>query len=178
MKGKIKKWKELSRKIVFEKYGRKLEKVIYKLPDGREADYYIKEEGVPVCVLPFTKDKKVILAKQFRPGPKEILLEIPGGKMEKGETPKKAAERELLEETGFQGKIELVSRVRHCAYSTIKRYCFVALDCGKISKPKNDKNEFIKVEIIPVREFRKLLRSGRLTDVEVGYLGLDYLGLL
>lgn len=178
MKHSIKKWKEISRKKVFEKFGRKIEKVVYKMPDGKASDFYIKTEGVPVCVLALTKDKKVILAKQYRPGPDEILLELPGGKMEVGETPKKAAERELLEETGFRGKVKLVALAYDCAYSTIIRYCFVATDCKKVSEPKNSANEFTEVELIPLSKFRTLLRSGKMTDIEVGYLGLDSLNLL
>ena len=45
-KNKKMRWKEVSRELVFQKYSRKIEKVIYKLPDGREADYYIKKKEV------------------------------------------------------------------------------------------------------------------------------------
>lgn len=79
----IKKWKELSRELVFEKYGRKVEKVIFKIQNGKESDFYIKNEGNVVCVLALTSDKKVILAKQYRPGPKKILTELPGGAIDK-----------------------------------------------------------------------------------------------
>lgn len=178
MPNKIEKWKELSREVVFQKYGRKIEKVIYTLPDGREGDYYLKKEGPAVCTLAITKDKYVILAKQFRPGPDKILLEMPGGGIEKGESPEQAAERELLEETGYKGKIQQVAEVFDCAYSTMNRYCVVATDCEKVSKQKLEENEFAEIVLMPVAEFRELLRSGKMTDVEVGYLGLDYLGLL
>lgn len=75
MNNKVKKWEELSREEVFSKYGRKIEKVIYKLPDGTESDFYIKKEGPAICVLALTKNNEVILAKQFRPGPDEIILD-------------------------------------------------------------------------------------------------------
>jgi len=51
MSTKVKKWKELSREIAFQKYGRKIEKVIYRLPDGTESDFYIKKEDPAICVL-------------------------------------------------------------------------------------------------------------------------------
>ncbi len=107
---KIKKWKPLERKKIFEKYGRGVEKVIFKMPDGSQADFYISKEEKPVCVLALTRDKKVILAKQFRPGPNKILMELPGGDMEKGEIPEKAMARELLEETGYRGKLKFITR--------------------------------------------------------------------
>lgn len=178
MKIKVKEWEEISRETVFQKYSRKIEKVIYKLPHGEESDFYIKKEGPAVCVLALTKDKKVIIAKQFRPGPKEILSELPGGGVEEGETLEQAMERELLEETGYKGKMKLIANAWDCAYSTMKRGCLVATDCEKISESKNDEKEPTEWVLLSLKEFRELLRSGKMTDIEVGYLGLDYLGLL
>jgi ADP-ribose pyrophosphatase len=177
-KPKAKRWKALSREVVFEKYGRKIEKVIFRLPSGKHSDFYLKAEKDAVCILALTKEKDVILVKQYRPGPDKVLMELPGGAAESNETPTKAAERELLEETGYRGKMRLVTRVFDCAYSTIDRYCFVATDCEKVRRQELDKAEFAEVTRISLKEFRKLLKSGKMTDVEVGYLGLDYLGLL
>lgn len=178
MSKKIKKWDELSRKIIFEKYSRKIEKVIFRLPDGNESDFYIKEEGPATGILAITKEKKVILVKQFRPGPKEILNEIPGGYIDKGETPEQAAERELLEETGYKGKVQLVTEAFDCAYSTMNRYCMVATECVEVAEQKLERTEFAEVILVSIGEFRRLLKSGKCTDIEVGYLGLDYLNLL
>ncbi|MDD3497968.1 MAG: NUDIX hydrolase [Candidatus Moranbacteria bacterium] len=178
MPDKARKWKELSRKIAFQKYGRKIEKVVYRFPDGKESDFYIKKEGPTVCVLAFTKKNEVILAKQFRPGPKEILLELPGGGIEKGESFKQAVERELLEETGYKGKTVFVAEALDCAYSTMRRRCFVATDCEKVAEPQNTSSEICETILLPLDEFRDLLRSGKMTDIEVAYIGLDHLGLL
>lgn len=178
MPDKIKKWKELSREVVFHKYSRKIEKVIFELPDGSESDFYIKSEGLAICVLALTKNRQVILAKQFRPGLNEVLLELPGGKIEAGETPEIAMKRELLEETGYAGDIKLIAEALDCAYSTMRRYCFVATDCKKVTEPQNSSTENIETILFSLEQFRELLRSGKMTDIEVGYLGLDYLKLL
>lgn len=172
------KWKKISAKTVFRKYGRGIEKIRYRLPDDKEADFYIKKEKAVVSIVPFIHNNNIILVKQFRPGVGKILLELPGGGIERGETVREAAERELFEETGYKGKLRLLTYCYDCAYSTMLRYCFVATDCKKFGKQKLDKKEFVEVVLIPLREFRQLLRSGKMTDVEVGYLGLDYLGLL
>lgn len=178
MPNKVEKWEELSRETVFQKYSRKIEKVIYRLPDGKESDFYLKKEGRVVCLLALDKEKRVILVKQFRPGPGEILAELPGGVVEKGETPEIAGARELLEETGYRGKLKLLTKVFDCAYSTVKRYCLVATDCEKVADQNLDNTEFAEVILMPLHEFRELLKSGRNTDIEIGYLGLDYLNLL
>lgn len=178
MTNEVKKWEEISREIVFQKYSRKIEKVLYELPNGKESDFYIKKEGPVVCVLALTSDNKVIIAKQFRPGPKEILMELPGGGIEGDETPEQAMERELLEETGYTGEMKLVTQAFDCAYSTMRRNCLVATNCKKVSEPKNDENEPVETVLLALPEFRDLLRSGKMTDVEVGYIGLDFLKLL
>ena len=174
----VKRWKALSREVVFQKYGRKIEKVVFRLPSGKQSEFYLKAERDAVCILALTKEQDVILVNQYRPGPDMVLMELPGGATEIDETPERAAEIELLEETGYRGKMRFVTRVFDCAYSTIYRYCFVATDCEKVKQQKLDKAEFARVAQISLEEFRELLRSGKMTDVEVGYLGLDYLGLL
>ncbi len=178
MSNKVEKWEELSRKVVFQKYSRKIEKVIYRLPDGKESDFYLKKEGPATGILALTKDKLAILVKQFRPGPNEILNELPGGYIGKNETPEQAAERELLEETGYKGNAQLAGTAFDCAYSTMNRYCVVITDCEKITEQNLDKTEFAEVVLMPLNKFRELLKSGKNTDIEVGYIGLDYLNSL
>lgn len=178
MQKKIKKWEELSRKIAFQKYSRKIEKVVYRLPNKKENGFYLKSEGPAIGILALTKNSQVILVKQFRPGPDEILKELPGGYIGKDETPEQAAERELLEETGYKGKAQLVTTVFDCAYSTMKRYSVVVTDCEKVAKQNLDRTEFAEIVLMSLNKFRKLLKSGKNTDIEVGYIGLDYLNLL
>lgn len=174
----IKKWKELSRELVFEKYGRKVEKVIFKIQNGKESDFYIKNEGNVVCVLALTSDKKVILAKQYRPGPKKILTELPGGAIDKNEKPEESIKRELLEETGYTGNFKFVTKVFNDAYSIREKYCFIATNCIKIQENKNEGCESTEVILVSVENFKEILRKGQITDVEVGFLGLDYLKLI
>ncbi|WP_456324390.1 NUDIX hydrolase [Desulfonauticus submarinus] len=178
MVNKIKQWEEISREEAFSKYGKKIEKVDFKLTNGEVSDFYIKKEGPAVGILALTKDQQAILVKQFRPGPKKILDELPGGYVDKDETPEQAAKRELLEETGYKGKAKFITTAYDCAYSTMSRHCVVITDCEKVAEQNLDKTEFVEVVLMSLSEFRELLRSGKNTDIEVGYIGLDYLNLL
>ncbi len=157
---------------------RKVLRRTYQLPDHRVDEYDIKQEGPAVCILGLTDDRNIVLAKQFRPGPERILLELPGGAVECDESPKEAASREFLEETGYNGSLQLIGTSLDCAYSTMLRYNFVATRCRKVQEPQLDGNEFIEVVEMPLDDFRSHLRKGDLTDIESGYLGLDFLGLL
>jgi len=93
-------------------------------------------------------------------------------------TPEQAAGRELLEETGYRSNTKLVVATYDCAYSIMNRCCVVATDCEKFAEQNLEKNEFAEVVLMQLSEFRELLKSGKNTDIEIGYIGLDHLGLL
>ena len=118
------------------------------------------------------------MVKQFRPGPEEVLDELPGGFVDPNEDPQGTARREFIEETGYDGDFEFVGTCIDDAYSTMLRYLYVAKNCKKIGEPQNTATEQTEVVLLSLEEFRKRLRAGKLTDVEMGYLGLDHLNLL
>lgn len=57
-------------------------------------------DGV-VIVVPFTKDGKVVLIRQYRPAVNKSVVELPAGLIENGEEVIAACRRELIEETGY-----------------------------------------------------------------------------
>lgn len=157
---------------------RKITRRTYRYPDGREEVYEIKEEPQIVTIFCLTAEKQVVLVRQFRPGPGEVLLEMPGGCIDPGEQPSAAAARELLEETGYAGEVSLVTASLCDAYSTMIRHVFVVTNARPVAALNLDASEFIEPVEIPLADFRAHLRGGRLTDIEAGYLALDYLSLL
>ncbi len=179
MKSDISNWQELEREIMFQRYGRGIERVKFRLPHGVETDFYLWSGHDSIACLALTKDKQVILAKQFRPGPQKVLLEIPGGGLKVEELPEEAMARELFEETGYQGEIAFVTTIIPDAYSQNIKYAFVAVNCEKMAEPKlEDNGESVEVMLLSLDDFRKHIRTGQMTDVEISYLCLDHLGLL
>jgi ADP-ribose pyrophosphatase len=170
-------WTILDEKLQYDGY-RKIIRRRYQFPDGREDVFDLTLDPEVVAILALTPEQRVLLAKQFRPGPSAVLYEVPGGRVETGEDPLAAARRELLEETGYEGDLHMVVETPYGAISTMRRYNFVALNCRKVGQPHPDSGEFIELMDVSLDEFRAILRSGMLTDVGTGYLGLDYLGLL
>lgn len=170
-------WKKVKEEPVRAGFRRMLKR-LFVLPNGKEQDFDIKHEGPAACVLALTTNHTIVLAKQYRPGPERVLMEMPGGMVEENEDPLAAIQRELLEETGYRGDIEFVGTCFDCAYSTMERHCYVAKNCTKIQEPMTDETEFVEIVEMSLEDFRSHLRSGLLTDVEMGYLALDHLGLL
>lgn len=174
----IEKWEKVSDELIFKRF-RKIINRIFINHQGSRVEFDIKQEGDPACVLAITTNNEVILAKQFRPGPELVMLELPGGGIEKGESPNHAIMRELLEETGYKvGKLFLVKFGFFDAYSTGRRYHFVATGCEKIAEPVTTPEEQTEVVLMSIQEFRDHLRTGQLSDTTTGYLGLDHLNLL
>ncbi len=173
----IGKWKEIGRKRALDTY-LVVDKVTYELPSGASKDIYIKMQKDAACIVALTEANEVIMVEQYRPGPNEVLLELPGGYIEEGEEPVAAMARELHEETGYAGDIQFVTTSFDDAYSTLVRSNFVATGCRKVAEQELDDSEFINVHLVPLEDFKRILRSGQMTDVEVGYLGLDFLKLL
>jgi ADP-ribose pyrophosphatase len=168
-------WRKLGERIVYERFRRVLSRS-FALPNGDTAEFEVLAEGDAVAVLALTDSDEVILAREFRPGPEDVLLELPGGLIDEGQTPAEAARVELLEETGYEGAISAAGTILEGAYATRTKHAFTARSCRKVAEPAA--GELTEPVLMPLAEFREHLRGGRLTDVDVGYRALDELGLL
>lgn len=176
---KTKEWEEVSHEVVYKKYSQTIERRDFRQPDGKIVDFYVRVEGKGACVLAITADNKIITIHQFRPGPKKVLRELPGGRIDEAETPHEAAIRELLEETGFAGEAETwIGTWESDAYTQTDRSIIIVRNCKKIAEPKLENTEFGEVELIEVPEFIAQVRAGELTDTAGAMLALDHLGLL
>jgi ADP-ribose pyrophosphatase len=172
-------WKLIKEEVEFQNKYVRIDKRRYELPNGEQADYFIRDGiGNVASVLAVSKEKKFILAQEFRPGPNMIMDELPGGLIDEGEEPLQAAERELYEETGYKGKLIFLGETYVSAYSRVKKFCFLALDCEQVKhevQEKEEEYEFIEVVLKEKADFLLQVQKGELTDLETALLGLNYL---
>ncbi len=159
-------WKKVSERI--EKIGyKKVTLKDFEMPDGEQAQYTTWGTATNnAAVIALTPEREVIVARQFRPGPERILDELPGGAVEVGEDPTKAAERELLEETGYTPGQPLKFLGVGCrdAYTSETNYYYLALDCYKIAEQSLDDYEYVAIERITIDALIQNAKTAHMSD--------------
>lgn len=144
-----------------------------ELPDGANIEYGVLESGGFVAVLPVTGDGDVVLVRQWRQPLEDFTLELPSGGVDGGEEPRKAAERELLEEAGYKAeRLEhLVSVHTSTGRSTELCHLFRCRAVRATGGPRPEPTEFIQVVKLPFEEAFGHVFGGRITD-SVTVMGL------
>jgi len=151
------------------------------MPDGSESDWDIHVPAfTTVAVLALTTDGQVVLTRQFRPGPGRVLMDLPGGIVDDGESVTGAAARELREETGFAAdSIKIAGSCWAFGASTWRRHVVIARDCEEVGEVTSwGGDEYCEPVVVSLTALREVLRSGETTDADLGYLALDHAGLL
>ena len=137
-----------------------------KLYDGTTATFEKLSRPDTVSVFPVLEDGTILLIEDSQPH-RETILTTPSGRVEEGETPEVAAERELLEETGYRAeRLEPLFSFAPEDKIDWMFYAFVGKNCTKVAEPKPDAGEKIVPKPVSFDELialaaEKILRSGR-----------------
>lgn len=137
-----------------------------QLPDGNQAEREIVRHPGAVAVLA-EYNGKLLLVDQYRQAMGRRELEIPAGKLEKGEEPLEAAKRELEEETGYRaGKMTHL----HSFYTSpgfadeiIHLFAATELTPGSIAL---DEDEFLEVHEVTLAEAQQHISEGWIADAK------------
>ena len=96
--------KKISSQTVFKGNFLDVKKDNVVLPNGKNSTReWINHPGA-VVIVPILSNGKIALIRQFRYAMGSEFIELPAGKIDKGETPDECAIRELEEEIGFKTK--------------------------------------------------------------------------
>ena len=119
-------------------------------------------------MVPITDDGRVVMEEQYRYAMGQVVLEIPAGKIDPGETdPMKAAIRELREETGYTASdVRYLGMINtSVAYSQEKIYVYgmAGLTMGERDM---DEDEAIDVKLMDFDEVYGMAVHGQLIDVK------------
>lgn len=135
------------------------------LPNGKEAPREFVEHNGGVTVAALTDNAKLIFVRQFRYPYMEEVLELPAGKLEKGEDPLEAGKRELREEAGVTAEqyINLGEFYPSPGYTNEVIYLYGARDLTQVEQ-ELDEDEFLNVEYIPLDKVVDMVLSNEIKD--------------
>jgi len=135
------------------------------LESGKSTLREVVEHDPIVAILPIDNNENIILVSQYRHPAKKYVLEVPAGLIENGEDPKKAALRELMEETGYGSKkLELIGKIWASPGFTDEYMNFyIAKDLYPKKLPHDDDEEIL-IKKIHMSAAPDLIKNGTIND--------------
>ena len=130
--------------------------------DGARHEFYRIHSGSWAQIVPVTKERDVVLVRQYRHGARRVTLEMPAGLVDPGEDPAQAALRECLEETGYRARdpISLGVLYPNPTLFANRLHAFLATDVVPERAIQNVGAEETEVVLVPARELPKLMLDG------------------
>ncbi|MDR1465928.1 MAG: NUDIX hydrolase [Oscillospiraceae bacterium] len=135
------------------------------LPDGKPCIREVVDHPGGVAVAALTEEDELLLVRQFRYPYGEVLLEIPAGKLERGEDPLAAGLRELREETGASaGQVDSLGLFYPTpGYCAEVIHLYVARDLT-FSAQALDEDEYLEALRMPLKEAAARVLRGEIRD--------------
>ena len=139
-----------------------------RLPDGNPAQREVVYHPGGVAVLALDGENWVTLVRQYRYPIRQLLLELPAGKLDHGlEDPIEGARRELAEETGLEAEewTYLGHILASPGFCTEDLHMYLAR--GLTRKGQHlDEDEFLDVVTMPFEELVGQVMDGTITDAK------------
>lgn len=138
-----------------------------EISTGRKSFREVVHHSGGVVIAALKDDNKILAVKQFRYPLKQTVIELPAGKLEKGEDPDLAAARELEEETGYKAKTwkSLGFIYTSPGYSDEKLYLYLAKDLEFVGEHP-DEGEVLKTYEYELDDFIKKVKNGEISDAK------------
>lgn len=159
--------KTISSKEVFK--GRIIDVTLdeVELENGKKSSREVVGHPGGVCIAALTKENELLFVRQFRYPYREVVLELPAGKLEPGQKPLENGKRELLEETGAVGYSyvslgQLYPSPGYCAEIIHLYFCRVE----SFQKPSPDEDEFLNIEKIPLDKAVEMVLNHQIPDAK------------
>jgi ADP-ribose pyrophosphatase len=152
-----------------------------ELPDGTIIeDYFVRESRGFSIVAALTPERHVVMVRQYKHGVAQIVLELPAGMIDPGETPEACAIRELAEETGYAGDPPRLLRSLFAdpTGSDASFHVFLIENAVPKFAQSLDTTENIVVETTTLDDLQAAVRDGRIgsgSQVAAAYIALDHL---
>ncbi|MDZ5781928.1 NUDIX hydrolase [Marinococcus luteus] len=140
------------------------------ISDQRGRKYVTSDEPDGVVVLA-KKEDAFLLIKQYRPAVDAVVVQLPGGGVEPGETLVQAARRELAEETGYTcGLLNYLGTMLPASWrSNDRTHVFFTDDLNDQLEQQLEDHESIQVYFLPITECIHKVKNNTLSDGELSF---------
>lgn len=139
----------------------------FRFPNGHfEILEVIRHPGAALIVA-YTKEKKILFLRQFRPVINKFIWELPAGTISKMERAIDCAKRELQEETGFRAlRWKYLGQIYPApGYTNEKIYVYRA-SLLKKTEVARQKDELLSVKALTFEQIQKLFKKGKIIDAK------------
>ncbi len=161
----LKRWEKLSTELKFSNnwWSYRIDK--YLLPDGKEGEYHYAFTHGSAFVIPINDNGKIIMVKQYRYLNDRFSMEFPGGGVKKENNHDREAEKELIEETGFEGELEYAGMFN--PYNGVtNEICkvYIARNLKPSSEYKKDDSEEFVIYEFSTEEIEIMISNNEIYD--------------
>ena len=137
------------------------------LENGRQSIREVVMHNGGVGILALDEKNNVLMVRQFRYPYHQVVLEIPAGKLERGEDPLACGKRELMEETGYAADEYASLGVLYPTPGYADEVIHLYLATGLKRFEQNlDEGEFLEVERYPLSQLVEWVMEGKLPDAK------------
>ena len=159
-------WDLIEKQVVYD--GKRLRLELHHFRDEDSQKRFVREVVVhpgAVTVLPLLDERTILLLRNTRHAVGTILVELPAGTLEKGESPMNCAGRELLEETGYlAGRMKPIGTFfTSPGILSEKMYAFAAYDLVK-KVQSLEEGEDIELMTATLDEAIAMIAHGQIQD--------------
>ena len=176
------KWKKIKTERVYDHKFFKVNRDTVVLPDGREIEWLYWDSSDSAMVIPITSDNKLVMIRQYRYLPDQIVLEFPSGHSDKDEKMEDCAKRELEEETGYDctGVAKIGEFRETMSQLTRKIHIYIGHNANiKTNRMRSaDPNEQIETLLVSLDDALKMVREKKIVSMGTSlaiFLAREYL---
>jgi ADP-ribose pyrophosphatase len=136
-------------------------------PSGVQATREVVTHPGSVVVLPVLPDGKILLIQQYRYAARQFMWELVAGRIDEGETPREAAARELMEETGYRAMKFRIFLEVFPTPGFVEEKMFLLLAEGLTAgKAQPEEDEKIVSRAYNHKQLEEMIRKGELRDAK------------
>lgn len=161
-------WKKLSSRTLFKHSHITVQEDIVLLPDGNKTSYVFTPSTHDSVIAIAVADNTLLLQRELSYPTGEVLWQLPGGSLHKGESPIQGALRELSEESGFSARKTTLLGYFYAQNRKSNKKQYVVL-CDDLYEKKSaaDPDEFIETQFVPIPIVKRMISTNEIKNINL-----------